>query len=213
MSKRWLWAEFIAIFVIAPIAMAVFLPPTWLFPVLFSVTAIGLLLLHLTMGFSWESVFERYDEVDIGLTITFIIATVISCFLVMWFLQRDMLFVLIKERPMLLLFIAVLYPLLSALPQELVYRVLYFERYAEILPRDTKSSLLLNAALFALAHLMYWHAIPILMTFCGGLVFAYSYKLRLNFLEAWLLHSIAGIILFAFGMGAYFYSGNVVRPF
>ena len=30
---------------------------------------------------------------------------------------------------------------------------------------------------------------------------------------AWALHAIAGNILFAVGMGIYFYSGNVVRPF
>jgi hypothetical protein len=28
-----------------------------------------------------------------------------------------------------------------------------------------------------------------------------------------LMHSIAGAILFTLGLGIYFYSGNVVRPF
>ncbi len=38
-------------------------------------------------------------------------------------------------------------------------------------------------------------------------------RLRGNFPEAVLLHSLAGIIVFALGLGVYFYSGNVVRPF
>lgn len=213
MTTLWLRIEFVALFVIAPVLMAVFVPPTWLFPILFAVTAVGFLLLHFTVGFAWSSLFERAEEVDLILSAVFIAVTVLSCFVVMWLFQRDMMFVLVRERPMVLIFIVVLYPLLSALPQELVYRVLYFERYADILPQDVKSNIVLNAALFGLAHLMYWHAIPIVMTFFGGLVFAYSYKLRLNFLEAWMLHSVAGIVLFVFGMGAYFYSGNVVRPF
>jgi hypothetical protein len=213
MKNVWLRVEFAAIFVIAPIMMAVFLPPTWLFPILFGVTAVGFVLLHFTIGFVWRSLSERADEVDLILCALFIAATAVTCFVVMWLFQRDMMFVLVRERPIVLVFIIVLYPVLSALPQELVYRVLYFERYADILPKDIKSNLMLNASLFGLAHLMYWHAIPILMTFFGGLVFAYSYKMKLNFLEAWFLHSVAGIILFVFGMGAYFYSGNVVRPF
>ena len=51
------------------------------------------------------------------------------------------------------------------------------------------------------------------MTFAGGLLFAWSYERRGNFPEAVILHSVAGIALFAVGMGVYFYSGNVVRPF
>ncbi|MFD2440089.1 hypothetical protein ACFSS8_08385 [Paracoccus kondratievae] len=46
----------------------------------------------------------------------------------------------------------------------------------------------------------------------GGWVFAYAY-VRRGFPAAWVLHAVAGNVLFAVGMGVYFYSGNVVRPF
>ena len=69
-----------------------------------------------------------------------------------------------------------------------------------------------NAAIFSLAHLMYWNWIVAVFTFAGGLAFATGY-LRRGLPWAWALHAIAGNILFAVGMGIYFYSGNVVRPF
>lgn len=50
------------------------------------------------------------------------------------------------------------------------------------------------------------------LTFVGGWIFARAY-LRHGFPAAWLLHALAGNLLFTVGMGAYFYSGNVVRPF
>ena len=71
----------------------------------------------------------------------------------------------------------------------------------------------LNAALFSFAHLMYWSGVVALMTFAGGLVFAWAYVRRGSFALAVVLHSVAGVILFAAGLGIYFYSGNVVRPF
>jgi uncharacterized protein len=51
------------------------------------------------------------------------------------------------------------------------------------------------------------------MTFAGGLLFAWSHRVRRNFPEAVAVHAVAGIALFAVGMGVYFYSGNVRRPF
>ena len=74
-------------------------------------------------------------------------------------------------------------------------------------------ALVLNAALFSLAHLMYWSWVVALMTFSGGLVFAWVYERRGNFAETVVLHSVAGVIVFALGLGVFFYSGNVQRPF
>lgn len=48
-----LWAEFLIFYIAVPVAVAVALPPRWMFPVLFAVTAAGLVLLHVTRGFHW----------------------------------------------------------------------------------------------------------------------------------------------------------------
>ena len=78
--------------------------------------------------------------------------------------------------------IAIGYPLVSALPQELVFRVLFFRRYARHSATvAVRRLLVLNAAVFSYAHLMYWSWIcpgtyfrsvdwhlPIVIT-CGGI--------------------------------------------
>jgi membrane protease YdiL (CAAX protease family) len=106
-----------------------------------------------------------------------------------------------------------LYPWFSALPQEIVYRPLFFRRYAAILPAGVWPGIVLNAALFSLAHLMYWSWIVAAMTFTGGLAFAWAYRAARSFPMAVLLHAVAGWIVFGAGLGVYFYSGYVVRPF
>ena len=69
-----------------------------------------------------------------------------------------------------------------------------------------------NAFVFSFAHLMYWSVVVAVLTLIGGWIFARAYLIR-GFPSAWILHGIAGNVLFTVGMGAYFWSGAVVRPF
>jgi uncharacterized protein len=115
-------------------------------------------------------------------------------------------------NPGYLAVILIFYPIVSALPQELVFRVLWFRRYSAILPGGWPG-IVLNAAVFSLAHLMYWSGIVAAMTFAGGLAFAWAYRQRGSFLMAVAMHALAGQIVFALGLGMFLYSAAVVRPF
>ncbi|MGC9368776.1 MAG: CPBP family glutamic-type intramembrane protease [Paracoccaceae bacterium] len=207
-----LWAEFTGFFVLAPLAMALLLPPMLMFPMLFLVSAIGLVLLHVTEGFDWPELRYGLRDIDWRFVAGFTLVTLAVCLSVMLALRPDGLFALARQNPLRMAMIIALYPLASALPQELVYRPLFFRRYGALLP-GLKPALVLNAAAFSLAHLMYWSWIVAAMTFFGGLAFAWSYEARRNFPQAVLLHAIAGWLIFTFGLGIYFYSGNVQRPF
>ena len=94
-----------------------------------------------------------------------------------------------------------------------MFRPLFFRRYGSLLPDGRVAPIVLNAAIFSFAHLMYWSWVVAAMTFAGGLAFAWSYRVRGNFPEAVVSHSVAGIIVFVLGLGVFFYSGNVERPF
>ncbi len=205
--------EFLAFFVAAPVFMAVAVEPTQMFPVLFAVTAVGLVLLHITDGFRWSELFAGIGSISWRFVAVFTLATVAVGTTVVLTFRPDAFLFILNNNPGLMLMIALLYPVLSALPQELVFRPLFFRRYAAILPRGVTAQILLNAGLFSFVHLMYWSWIVAAMTFSGGLAFAWAYRVRGNFPEAVVLHSLAGIVVFALGLGIYFYSGNVVRPF
>ncbi len=215
-SARVLWrlrAEFVVFFVIAPGIIAVALPPERMFSALFASMAVGLWLLHITAGFQWRDLLDGLHRVSWRFVGLFSIATtVISCAVILS-LRPDAFLILVRTQPELLVMILLLYPVLSALPQELVFRPLFFRRYDAVLPRRLWTRITLNAALFSWVHLMYWHWVVLAMTFSGGLAFAYAYEARRNFPEAVVLHAIAGNIVFALGLGLYFYSGNVARPY
>ena len=205
-------AEFLILYFLAPVVMAVLLPPEMLFPALFALSAAGICLLHLTPGFRWRDLLRGRRAIGRPPVLITAAVTAAAGVTIMSVWHPQALFALPRARPELMLMIALLYPVLSVLPQELVYRPLYFRRYGHLLPGGPPG-LLLNAAIFSFAHLMYWNWIAVLMTFFGGLIFAWAYETRRSFPLAMVLHSVAGILLFAIGMGVYFYSGNVIRPF
>ena len=211
-SSRQLYAEFTLLYLIAPVSIAVSLPATVMFPALFLMTAVGLFLLHHSQNFRWKWLLRGLSRVRVWEVLGFAAFVAISSVIWIYLIRPEAAFQLLLSNPQLMLVIALLYPVLSAFPQELVFRPLFFGRYREILPRG-RSAMVMNAAIFALAHLMYWSTTVIVMTFVGGLVFAWAYEVRRCFLMAVILHSIAGVILFAVGLGIFFYSGNVVRPF
>ncbi len=206
-----LWVEFLGLFVAVPLLIAVVLPPGTMFPALFAATAVGVILLHRTEGFQWSDLLQGTIDwrVVAGFAaITFVCALAVSYATT----QGGDVLAFARERWPLLLLILVFYPILSALPQELVFRPLFFRRYGAILP-DGTAAIVLNAVLFSFAHLMYWSVIVAGMTFFGGIAFAWAYARRGSFPMAVILHAVAGQIVFALGLGMFFYSGNVTRPF
>ena len=204
--------EFALLYLVAPVLMAVALPPSAMFPALFAVTALGVGLLQVTPGFVWRDLAQGWNRIGWGRVAALAALTALCGGGVLALTAPSALFGLARSDPGLMLMVALLYPLLSALPQELVFRPLFFRRYGPILP-GLRAAVVLNAAVFSLAHLMYWSPVVAAMTFAGGLAFAWSYEARRNFPEALVLHALAGVILFAVGMGEHFYSGNVNRPF
>jgi uncharacterized protein len=96
-----------------------------------------------------------------------------------------------------------IYPLLSVLPQELFFRVFFFHRYGALW-NDPLARILVSAAVFGLAHLVYWNGTVIALSTMGGVIFSWTF-VRTGSL--WLVvaeHSLYGVLLFALGLGGLF---------
>ena len=205
-EKLRLWAEVILLFLAVPLVLAFFLPPSALYPVLGAATIVGIILLHLTPGFTWRSLLGlvHWGQVAGFGVLVFAVASALCAWLLpdrVWFLLRN-------ENLVIIAMLTLLYPPILVFPQELVFRPLFFERYGSLFRSEAQRHGV-NALLFSLAHLMYWHWVVLLLTFVGSFVFSMAYR-RVSFLQAMALHSIAGIAVFASGLGWFFYSGGHV---
>jgi len=109
-------------------------------------------------------------------------------------------FGLVRARPWLWLLISVAYPVLSVVPQELVFRSFFVHRYGPILGTE-EAAVLVSAVAFAAAHLVLRNWFAVVLTLAGGLLFARTY-LRTRSLPAvaW-EHALYGVGLFTIGLG------------
>tara|TARA_R110002049_G_scaffold2960_2_gene23838 strand:- start:6724 stop:7350 length:627 start_codon:yes stop_codon:yes gene_type:complete len=127
-----------------------------------------------------------------------IIAIVTSTFV--WLTDKPSLFNVVLNKPVLWLLILLFYSLFSVYPQELIYRTFFFKRYKSLFKNET-FFIFINAILFSLAHLLFKNTLVLLLTFIGGILFAFTYNRTKSTLLVSIEHSIYGCWLFTVGMG------------
>lgn len=208
-SRARLRAEFAVLFVGVPLMLAFGLGPGAMWTVLVGGLAVSLGLLAATPGFRWAELWEGPLVGSRRGLIAFAAATglIAAGAALIW--APGAFLGLPRRLPGLWLTILVLYPLLSALPQEVMFRALFWRRYGTLFP-DRRVGIAVNAGVFALAHAFLWNPLSLAMTASGGALFSLAY-LRTgsgrNLLFATLLHAIAGWAVFTFGLGRFFWHG------
>ena len=208
MKKLFLVLEFLTLFFIIPLLAAFVLPPSLLFLGLLLFTLLGILLLCITPEFRWKSLCGNLVIINWRLLGSFSLVCLIALSILAFWIDPENIFYLPINSTRLWIFIMIAYPIVSVMPQELIYRPLFFVRYKIILPSG-QSLVFLNAICFCLIHLFYWNLVALFITLIGGFIFSYIYHINRNFIEVVLYHSVGGCIIFTTGLGRYFYSGAI----
>ncbi len=115
-----------------------------------------------------------------------------------------------RQDPWLWAAIGIGYPLLSVLPQEVIYRAHFFARLERAVPGAGGWPLiLLNAAVFGYAHLAFGQAGAMVWPAAGGVLFASTYAHTRSLACASLEHALWGVLVFTLGLGTVFQGGTV----
>lgn len=131
----------------------------------------------------------------------FVIAALLG---LVWILHPERIFAFPTERPFLWMLVMIFYPLISALPQEFIYRTFYFHRYRNLIPSE--NMLVVSSAIFfSFMHIVYdnWWAIGI--SIIGGFLFGITYVRTKSLFWVTIEHTIYGWLIFTLGYGRYFY--------
>jgi len=115
-----------------------------------------------------------------------------------------------RKRTRLWLLFCVAYPTLSAVPQGIIWRVFFTQRYATLFGENHAALIVVGAAAFALAHLAFWNRTAIIVTGAGGALFLSTYLETHSMLLAAAEHGAYGIAAFSAGLGMYLYRGAPV---
>ncbi|MBQ0732947.1 CPBP family intramembrane glutamic endopeptidase [Aquimarina celericrescens] len=152
----------------------------------------GLLKLRFPDKMYWK---PFWKETVIKLAIVMIITG-----LYVLFVAPDKLFLVLIKKPHLWLMILFIYTFLSVWPQEIIYRTFFYERYQGLV-KNKWLFVFINAILFSLAHLFLQSFLVQVLTFIGGMLFAYTYQKTKSTTLVSVEHAIYGNWLFTVGMG------------
>jgi len=203
-----LWLEFLVLFFGFPIVLGLFFGRFPLFPVLGGLTMVALLLLAITPGFRLRGLLKGPVFQEWPIILGFTLITALTCVVITLWLVPERFMELPLNRTGLWIMIMVLYPVVSVIPQELIYRPLFFRRYGRLFP-NVGWAVVTNGIAFGLAHLFFMNWVAIGMTTIGGLVMGWAYMRHQSFLLACVLHALAGQMIFTSGLGIFFYHGAI----
>ena len=201
--------EVIALYIVLPL---LFLWDIFNFPIMLALVPIGLIIYFLlkqdptfdnNLFFNWSNG-KRYLKPMLWWFLVAAIVMLVTGYLV----EPSNMFLLVKEKPWLLLIISIFYPLFSVVPQALAYRALFFHRYSYHI-KGKWMQIVVSAVLFSFGHILYKNWIVLLLTFIAGIVYAYRYYQSKSLTLSVLEHSLYGIWLFSSGLGMYFVSHRV----
>ena len=113
-----------------------------------------------------------------------------------------------RERPVLWLIVLVMYPLLSVVPQGIIFRRWFVDRYRPILGTGPMM-IVIGAACFGWSHLLFGNVVAPLVTAVGGVLFMRTYLRSGSGWLADLQHAILGDVAFTIGYGQWLYAGPV----
>lgn len=206
-KRRARWLELVAFFVVAPLAAS--RAPRWcVLPTILLAGAVSLTLLLRDSTFrrrhlgDWASLRRRSPRLLVRVLLVwagllaFTVATKGSAAL----------FQFPRAHPRIWLAVALLYPVFSVYPQEVMYRTFFFHRYASLF-RTPTALVVTNALLFGWGHLLVHNTVAMGLCTLGGLLLALTYRRWPSTVLVTIEHALYGDFVFSVGVGGMFVNG------
>lgn len=120
----------------------------------------------------------------------------------------ELLFDFPRHKPAIWILVLCLYPVLSVFPQEIIYRLYFFE--VIVSGKEAKwPKIVVGTLLFSWVHIIYLNVFALWGTLFGGAVFNvlyWTYRDEPGVMWRVLLeHSLYGLIIFTVGLGGFFF--------
>ena len=212
LSRTRLWMELLALFVGVPVLMTVFIDALLrnrgLFSIIWIMAVVALVLLWRRPGWRVATLWRGPVLGEWRVILSFAVVTGLACLGFVFALHPESFLEIYTHRPGLWTVIMIGYPLVSALPQEVIFRSLFFERYG-VLFGGAWAQIVANGVIFGIGHLFYMNPVTIAMTAAGGAIMGWAYMPHRSMLLAWVLHALAGQLIFTIGLGSHFYHGAI----
>jgi membrane protease YdiL (CAAX protease family) len=204
-GKYWLLLEFVLLFIGIP--TLIYLDQDFIHPsiILLPVLVFIFILLRRSSDFSWQELFRwKVPRKIININVVLILISALLMLGYVAYFQREDLFNLPRANIWIYLAMCLFYPVFSAFGQEIIYRTFLGRRYSRIFTKGWQF-VLASALTFSYMHIVYYDPVSMMLTFIGGICFAWNYQLTRSVLFTSVLHGIYGILMFGVGLGQHFW--------
>lgn len=208
-SRLWLSIECLVLFALVPVLLWLISMQGILFVTLWVIAGAALWVLRRKNNKSLRTLLIKSPAIPSSVKRIMVIRLMVAAVAMLIFTKcydPVRLFEFPMERTALWAMVMVFYPLLSVFPQEVIYRVFFFERYAPLFPNE-RTMVIMSGLAFGHGHLMFNNWIAYIMSIVGGWIFSWSYAKTRSFPLVWIEHAVYGCFIFTIGLGWYFYSG------
>ncbi len=209
-KNKLLVVEFILLCICLPSVIITYRLAPYMFTFLWSASIYCWLVLrfkyhdHLKELWNWRAVTWANMQ---PILIRFVIAC-LCMFAFTYFYDPEKLFNIIRNRPQIIPYLLVMYPILSALPQEFIFCSFFFKRYHPFFTSE-RSKIIASAIVFAFAHVLFINWVAPALSLVAGIIFAMTYSKTRSLALVTIEHGLYGNFLFLVGLGWYFYGGAV----
>ena len=125
-----------------------------------------------------------------------------------YMLEPGSLFSFVRTSPRFWLLVMFLYPILSVVPQEIIFRSFFFARYRTLFTHPA-ALVLASGLAFGFAHILFHNWVAPVLCVVGGIMFAQTYRRTQSLMLVAFEHALYGDFVFTLGLGRYFYHGAV----
>jgi membrane protease YdiL (CAAX protease family) len=209
--RRHLQLEGLLIFGAFPLALSLLKPHGWMYVTLWIAAALSWRGLR-RHGVTWKSEWNA-AALSRNTTKTIILRFIpysIALMIFTWLAIPEHFFGLPRERPKTWVMVMIFYPLLSAIPQEIIFRSYFFRRFSILFP-NALSIQTASALAFGWVHILLQNWVAVVFSAIGGYLFANTYGKTRSLAAVCFEHALYGCYIFTLGLGFYFYHGQAVH--
>ena len=145
-----------------------------------------------------------FKKVDWAYCFFFFIIFLISGYLYTYALDESLLLNFPRESFFVWLIVMFIYPFLSVIPQEIIFRVFFFSRYKTYFLNKNTFLVVINSIVFSFCHIVFNNLHALVITGIVSPIFAHAY-INKSFLTCVVIHTLGGQIIFTLGLGKYFF--------
>jgi uncharacterized protein len=199
--------EFTLLFVVLPAALALHPLRWWPLPLLWAAAIYCYLVLRKQADFDARK-FWRLSDIgpNMGPLLALFLPVAAALAAGVSVLAPRLFLNLPRRLPLLWVLVMVLYPLLSVVPQTVIYRAFVFARYRRLL-HSRWVLIAASGVAFSWLHIVLRNPIAPLLTLPAGLLFAWRYARTNSAMTSAFEHALYGCLIFTVGLGTFFYTG------